>query len=809
MIASPASRPRSLRWLRRLLALLLLLLLTIGIALWLLLAASRARLDGTLRLPGLTQAVSLSRDAQGTLTVEGKDRNDVSFALGFAQAQERYFAMDLMRRLPAGELAELVGPAAFDVDLNHRRHRLRAVAEAAYAQLPPAQRLALDRYRDGVNAGLAALHLRPWEYLLLRTKPQPWRSPDSLLIIAAMYLDLNGDGGNQRELAIAQMRAALPRSMVDFLLAPDPTWEAPLLGDLSRTPVLPERAVLDLRSAPSPASSDAMAAVLAPLRQDLRPGSNSFAVSGALTASGSAILANDMHLSLRVPNIWFRARLRYDDRSAPGGKRQLDGLTLPGTPALVVGSNGQIAWGFTNSYGDWMDWVRVKIDPNNHDRYLTPDGWLPIQLHQEIIRASDGQTRQLTVRSTRWGPIMAADTDGTPLALAWIGDMPRAYNLELVQMEHIASVKAALDLAPSLGMPPQNLLVADSAGHIGWSIAGNAIPLRGGIDPLVPSDWSQAGSGWIGWAQPAQYPRVEDPADGRLWTANNRTVDGAALALLGDGGHDQGARAQQIRDDLRAHQRFRPGDLLDIQLDDRALFLNRWHRLLQDTLAKSPEPELDALRQLTANWRERADIDSVDYTLVRGFRQEVQKAVLAPFAARVSQRFGDFVWPQSSSSEAAIWMLLRDRPQWLLDRHYATWDALLLDSARRVVKNLGQTPGGLAAQTWGSQNRAAIQPPLARALPGFLTYFLNMPADPQAGDRDMPRVAAPSFGASERLDVMPGHEAQSLLTMPGGQSGNPLSPYYGAGHQDWSQGRPSPLPPGPTRYTLNLLPADR
>ncbi|MET0330335.1 MAG: penicillin acylase family protein [Dyella sp.] len=808
MTASTYSRSRVWRWLRRLLALLLLLLLASGIAVWLLLAASRARLDGTLRLPGLTQAVSLTRDAQGTVTVDGKDRNDVSFALGFAQAQERYFAMDLMRRLPAGELAELVGPAAFDVDLNHRRHRLRAVAEAAYAQLPSAQRLALDRYRDGVNAGLAALRLRPWEYLLLRTKPQPWRSPDSLLVIAAMYLDLNGDGSNQRELAIAQMRAALPRAVVDFLLAPDPTWEAPLLGDLSRTPVLPESTVLDLRGTPSPASTDAMAAVLAPLQHDLRPGSNSFAVSGALTGTGAAILANDMHLGLRVPNIWFRARLRYDDPSAPGGKRQLDGLTLPGTPALVVGSNGQIAWGFTNSYGDWLDWVRVNMDPNNPNRYLTPDGWQPIAVHQETIRASDGQTRQLTVRATRWGPIMATDTDGTPLALAWIGDLPRAYNLNLVQFEHAGSVKAALDLAPSLGMPPQNLLVADSTGHIGWSLAGNAIPLRGEIDPLVPSDWSHDGSGWIGWAQPSEYPRVEDPADGRLWTANNRTVDGNALALLGDGGHDLGARAQQIRDDLRAHQRFRPGDLLDIQLDDRALFLSRWQRLLQDTLAKSPEPELESMRLLTANWRSRADIDSVDYTLVRAFREEVQKAVLAPFAARVSQRFGDFTWPQSSSAEAAVWMLLRDRPNWLLDPHYANWDALLLDSARRVVKNLGQAPGGLAARQWGNQNRAAIQQPLARALPGFLAYLLNMPADPQAGDRDMPRVAAPSFGASERLDVMPGHEAQSILHMPGGQSGNPLSPYYGAGHEDWVQGHPTPLPPGPTKYTLNLLPAE-
>jgi len=802
------SQPRRFRWLRYLVGTLFVLIVGAFAVGWYLLAGSRARLDGEVHAAGLKSAVAISRDALGIATLQGQNRDDLSYALGYVHAQERFFAMDLMRRLPAGELSELVGEKALDVDLNHRRHRLRSVAEAAYAALTPEQKHTLDLYASGVNAGLADLHVKPWEYLLLDAKPQAWRPEDSFLVIAAMYLDLNGDGVNEREMSIAQLRSALPAPVADFLMSPDPDWEAPLKGDLSHPPVIPDPSVLDLRqSEPSTkADQSALTAALLPALDPARPGSNNFAVAGSLTETGAAILANDMHLSLRVPNIWFRTRLRYSDATAPGGQRDASGVTLPGTPALVVGSNGQVAWGFTNSYGDWLDWVRVQRDPNDPTRYKVPEGWATIETHDEVIHIKGAPSHTLKVETTRWGPIMDKDIDGTSLALAWIGNRVRGYNINVMQLEQANSAHAALDLAPTFGMPPQNLLAGDSAGHIGWTITGNCIPVRQGFDPQLPADWSAADTGWLGCADPSQYPRIEDPADGRLWTANNRTVDDAELSLLGNGGHDLGARAQQIRDDLRARNSFMPGNLLDVQLDNRAVLLTRWQRLLQDTLAGTHDPQLEQLRQLTATWIGRAAPDSVDYRLVRAFRDKVTTDVLTPFVALIRQKHKDFNWPESVDTEAAVWTLLRERPAHLLDAKYDNWIALLTDAAHQVVNELGAQPGGLAARNWGEYNRTRIRHPLSRALPSFLARALDMPDEPVAGDHNMPRVVSPGFGASERLDAMPGHEAQSILHMPGGQSDHPLSPYHGVGEEDWVNGRPTPLLPGPDQHTLTLLP---
>ncbi|MBN8726735.1 MAG: penicillin acylase family protein [Xanthomonadales bacterium] len=783
------------RWARRMaLATMGSLACTAGAGWWLL-RGSLPDYAGALSGFPLSARVTIERDALGTATLHAGNRHDISFALGFVHAQERFLQMDLQRRRAAGELSELFGPAALPIDREARQHRMRARMRARLAELPDWQRSGIAAYRDGVNAGLARLRVRPFPYLLTGATPAPWREEDTLLCIAAMAFTLN-DAGNTRELALARMHAALPPQAYRFLAASGGALDAPLEGAPLGWPEPPPTEVLDLRGMKAATAGSSI--------DEHLPGSNSFAVAGAL-AGGPALLANDMHLDLGVPNIWFRTRLVY--RSATGNEVDVTGASLPGAPAIVVGSNGQVAWGFTNSYVDTADWVRVERDPGDPDRYRGRHAWSTIERHSEVIHAKGAADEVLEIEETGWGPILGKDADGTSLALAWTAHRPGAIDLGLQRMESARTVEEAIAIGQASGIPPQNLLVGDRSGRIGWSIAGR-LPMRvGGYDPALPADWSAADAGWQGWLDGTAIPQVVNPDGGRIWTANQRMVGDDALGILGDGGYDLGARAGQIRGDLFATQAFTPETMLAIQLDDRALLLARWHDLLERTLERHPEsPLAKALAPGLHDWNGRAVVTSVAYRLVHDWRAEVIANVLDGFAAPVRQRFPDFVLPKLQQAENAVWMLLEQRPAHLLPGPHADWDALLLSAAERVSARLEAAPGGLAGSTWGSYNTARIRHPLSRALPGPLARWLDMPPDELPGDSNLPRVQGPSFGASERFAVAPGQEASGYFMMPGGQSGHPLSPYYGSGHEDWVHGRATPFLPGPPEQVLSLAP---
>jgi penicillin amidase len=801
-------RGHGMRWIRRIIiALIVIVAVTFALG-WRLLAGSRPQADGQVSLKGLSAPVTIVRDAGGVPAITAHNRRDLAYALGFVHAQERFFQMDLERRVAAGELAALVGPKALPLDENHRKHRFRALAMRELALASPANRKLMDAYTAGVNAGLAHLPVRPWEYLLLGQKPAPWTDADTILTIDAMAFDLNQDGDDPRELNIARLRAVLPRALADFLLAPSPRWEAPMQGGPSPAVPMPNSSVFDLRAvaASKLALAGGMHSIARSDAENHGIGSNGSAVGGTLTG-GAALLANDPHLHLRVPNIWYRAQLRYPDPANSKQMLDLNGVTLPGAPAMVIGSNGHIAWGFTNSEGDWMDWVRVNVDPADPSLYKTPNGWTKFAMHDEVIHVHGAADVHVNVKDTIWGPVMGTAPDGTPLAMAWTAQDPRAVNLNLMHLETATTVAQALAIGPAIGIPPQNLVVADAQGHVGWTIAGSVIPIRAGFDPSAPADWSQAGTGWIGYATPAQDPRIENPPNARIWTANQRIVSGADLTLIGDGGYDQGARAQQIRDDLAARNHFTPRDMLDIQLDDRALFLARWQTLLLGVLDATHDPQLAALKPFVQDWQARAAAGSVGYRIVRRFHDKVRENVLAPFAARASAKWPDFDWPTPAVGEYATWTMVTQKPAWLLDPKYKDWDALLAASAREVADELAKVPGPLAGKTWGRYNAAQINNPLSTVLPTWLARFIDMPHDPLPGDNDMPLVLHPKFGASMRMDVQPGDEAHGILEMPAGQSDNPLSPWFGQGHEAWVHGKPTPLLPGPAKYHLTLVPA--
>ena len=795
------------KWLKRLAFSLLALLLLAAFAAWWLLRGSLPQLDGELSLSGLSAPVSVQRDKLGVVTIDAANETDAMRALGYVHAQERFFEMDLMRRTAAGELAELFGPVAVDTDKEHRVHRFRARVVQNLDAIAGDKLPVLKAYVDGVNAGLAGLKVRPWPYLLLRTEPKPWQLADSPLVGYAMYFDLQ-DSTNARELAMWKIKQVVPPALFALLSHDGTSWDAPLMGKSRGDAVLPTADKLDLRKLPAPKRADAGEL---PVPREL--GSNNFAVSGALTKDGRTIVANDMHLTLRAPNIWFRTQLRYRDPRASGGTVDVGGFTLSGIPAIVVGSNGHVAWGFTNSYGDWLDWA--KLPPCRPFTNCAGNSE-----HVESIKVAGSTPAKLVVRETLWGPVLHDEADGSTLSLRWTAHLPGSMQFVVSDLAYAKDLTQALATADHASIPAQNLVVVDSHGRSAWKLLG-AIPRRDagcdrmvaagiqrfGPEPASPGTPHDNGSCTPWKLGPGPSPQLIDLPSHRFWTANSRVVDGDALKQIGDGGYVLGARAKQIRDDLFAKKKFTERDLLAIQLDDRALFQTRWWQLLREEAARTKTPALGELAAAAKTWQDRATIDSISYRIVRNWRLAVHKRIGDGLTAPAQVVLGkDFLMPALPQLEGVAWPLVTQRPMHLLSRQYGSWDALFEDAAREVRDEL-TAKGPLSERTWGEQNTARICHPLAGALPAFAKRVLCMPFEPLPGDVAMPRVQSPNMGASERMVVSPGHEADGIIHMPGGQSGHPLSPFWGAGHDDWVHGRPTPFLPGKAEHTLRIMPA--
>lgn len=804
-----------LRWALRLAAAAALLVAVALLAGWWLLRGSLPQLDGRVATGagGPQAGVSIERDAAGAPTVRGASDADVAYGLGYLHAQDRFFQMDLSRRLAAGELAALLGTRLVEQDRKARVFRFRQVARRVVAEATPAQRTVLEAYTRGVNHGLESLRVRPWEYVLLRATPQPWRPEDSVLVVHAMWWDLQyaelereiarrAIGARVEALVTAASReqadASLAGEVMGFLFPHGDDWDAPNFpaggAAMPDAPTVPPPELLDLRAAragaPAPPSPG-------------KPGSNAWAVAGAHVAGGGALIAGDMHLGLRVPAVWYRARLKTDG----GAPLELNGVTLPGVPAMVAGSNGSVAWSFTNSYGDWMDVRGVSCDVKS-GVYYTAVGEQRFKTGRERIEVLRGDPVAEPVLESPLGVLVKrepgpAGTGEICWLARWLAVEPGATTLSSFDLQRVRSVDEALALAPALGIPHQNLLVGDRTGRIAWTIAGR-IP-RGDRGPETPRP--------VPWRSAAEAPRIVDPAAGRLWSANARMVDGDLERVLGNDeaasgmGYDYGARVRQIRDGLLALTRpATPADMLAIQLDDRAQFLERWQRLLLATLdeeALRDHPKRAELKRLVAAWTPRASVDSVGYRSVRAFRNGTRDAVWGMITGALGAGQGS---RPVSLFEGSLWRLVTEQPPHMLTTDHPDWRSFLLAQADAAIVAAEQSCGALATCTWGARNTARIRHPLSPAL-GWFGRFLDMPAVQLPGDMDMPRVAAPSFGASERFAVSPGREAEAYLQIPGGQSGHPLSPFYRDGFDDWASGRPRPLLPGPAAHMLTIEPA--
>jgi penicillin amidase len=773
--------------------------------------ASLPQVDGTAAIAGLTANVRVDRDALGVPTITGATREDVARALGFLHAQDRFFQMDLQRRQPAGELSGLVGPRAMEVDEGMRLHRFRDVARRALALADPSYRGMLDAYAAGVNAGLKALGAPPFEYLVLRATPEPWTTEDSILTVLAMFNTLQG-----RQAAFEQshgaLRDTLPEPMFRFLSTAGSEWETPVVGSPIVRPPIPGPDVFDLRRVHQTATLRGLRKEN-PLRvlEGSEPeilasvGSNNWAVDGAHSASGAAILANDMHLSIAVPIIWYRASMAFPDPEQPSVNRQLAGVTLPGLPGLVVGSNGDVAWGFTNTGGDWSDLVGLEPDPREPKKYLTPDGPKAFDVYEETIAAKGAAVKRVAIKWTIWGPVVWKDARGREYAQRWVAHDANALASDVTKPERARTVTDLLQAVAGLGIPNQNVTMVDRSGRIAWTIGGT-IPKRVGHDGMTPESWADGTRRWDGYLTPAEFPRIADPKDGRIWTANAPVVDGAMLASIGDGGYADGIRARLIRDRLMRLEDATPQDMLSIQLEDRALFLERWRQLLLATLKSSSGARAQYRDLVDTGWTGRASTGSVGYRLVKEFRMLFVRRVMTSLTAPALAVDPTFDYTRLLRGEGPVWQIISERPMHLLDPKYKTWDEAILDTVDAVIAQLTEGGKSLADRTWGEANSAEIRHPLAGAIP-FFGKYLNMPGDPLPGDVYTPRASTPRSGPSERMVVSPGRENEGILEIPTGQSGHPLSPHYGDQYRAWLIGEPTPFLPGRTVTTLTLTPS--
>lgn len=788
---------RHLAWLFLLFIVLLTAISTSGYF-WL--NASLPLLDGKKMLSGLSSSVNVERDHAGVPMIAGKDQLDVAQALGFVHGQERFFQMDLSRRAAAGELSELVGNATINYDKRTRIHRLRTRAERLIDALPSNERTILARYARGVNQGLESLSVEPFEYTLLQQTPRAWDEVDSLLVVFSMYLTLQ-ESDIEEDDERTQLKALLPADIFEYLTSIHSPWLATLDGVEIKAPPIPSSQWPQPKEASVDSPQVTVAATIQNTIHDqaFAYGSNNWAVSGDMTAYKSGMLANDMHLGIDVPNIWFRTSMSW---SSPE-KTELHGVTLPGIPALVVGSNTHIAWGFTNSYGDLTDTYYLTTSEDKTS-YFTGEGEQSFTRIEEIIKVKGEAPVAITVIETQWGPVINP-TEEQWKVIHWMAYSPNAINMTLLSFASLKTVTEALDLAPNVGIPTQNLVVTDTQGNIGWTLMG---PLykRVGYDGrfAIPSTESQRQ--YRRALTPDEYPYQLNPASGKLWTANAAVLSGPELATIGLGPYAHSARSQRIQQMLNEYERFDEATMMQIQLDTTNHYFAEWKTFLIEHLARYSDDLNRKMQAELRGWSGKSG--DVAGHIIQAYQFFYQKQLMQPGVAYLKTQNESFSFSSLTQYRDIPYLdIVKNQPDNLLPDTFDSWQAFHQSVNQQILEYLNESQL-IEKQISLAEIQSSIhQHPLSTSVP-LLGLLTDMPSVPLGGSKYTINVDNGGVGASERLVVAPGHEDKGILQMPSSQTGHPLSPYYMKAHEEWSAGIPSPLLPQATVYKLVLVPSN-
>jgi len=700
-------------------------------------------------IPGLSAEGRISVDGRGIPTLRARTLEDAFRTQGYAVARERFFQMELMRRKADGRLAEMVGAGALKLDRLHRIYGFRQVAEQALDALPEGERAHLRAYAEGVNAFLRS-HQGRWglEFRLLGLRPEPWRPEDSLKVALLMHEDLSTTWKSELQ---TEALADLPEGIRRFLQPRLAQGDWPLVPDADASPVADTSAFFESRQV-SPAGGGKACAPMQDLDlaagiptpdPELRAASNNWVVAGNLSVTGKPILANDPHLDLGMPGIWFPLRVEWAGRFAQG-------VALPGVPGIVIGHNDRLAWGFTNLGTDVQDLYREA----------------PVRTRPEIIRIKGGTEERLEVAEGRHGPQVLPG-----LSLCWAALDPvlvRLPTAALMEARDWASFNEAVDAFTG---PAQNIVYADCDGHIGWRASGVIPVRRPGDDGSTIKMGSDPGNDWRGFLPQARMPRVLDPSTGFLATANNRVI-GTGFTHPVATEWAGVSRIRGILDRLRARSDWDAGALAGMQLDPAS----RTHALLGKVLREAP----GGADLIPPNWKGEALPGEVGFTRVELFRRAFRKRLLelllrgSGLAATDYRWAGDDAWVLAAAEATpAAWSAagLGDKAAFL--------GACLHDARSRAEWN----------RPWGEVNEVRIRHPFGLG-GGVLGWLFNPPAARIPGSSRSIRVMSGTHGQSLRLVVDMADLEATRLSIPLGVSG-----HFGSAHRTdhfktWQEGDP-------------------
>lgn len=763
-----------------------LLVAALTLAVWYVRAVD-PQVAGTLAVPGIDRDVEVVRDREGVPHIFARSEADAMAALGFAHAQDRLWQMEAQRRIAAGRLSEVVGSGGLELDRFLRTIGIRRAAEAILGNVEPETRRLLEAYSRGVNAYLETrTSPLPPEFLILGAPaPEPWSPVDSIAWSLMMALDL-GANMNAELTRMRLAQAGWDMKRIGEFLPPYPGESWPELADFTAL----------YRSLGPAATASAQTIPALGFNQE-GLGSNNWVMSGARTISGRPLLANDPHLGLAAPAVWYFARI-----TSPEGT--VIGATLPGAPGVVLGRNERIAWGFTNTGPDVQDIYVEQVNPADPMQYRTPDGWARFERRDEAIKVKGQPDVRFSVRISRHGPVISDGASeaatrvapsGYALALRWTALAPDNLTIQATpRMNRARNWTEFLEAAKHFAAPQQNMVYADVDGNIGFVAAGR-VPVRkpeNDLKGLFPAPGWDARYDWAGYIPFEALPREFNPARGFRMTANERiTPEGYPHHITYE--WTTAHRAERIVELLGAREKHDTASMRDTMADVRS---NAVLEVLPRLTAAMPTGEREQRAvELLRRWNATMAADRPEPLIVTAWMRELTRLV---YGDELGETLMRTLWDQRQTFMVNVLGDVDGQGRWCRTSEQATTCAALIQQALRLaLDDLTRRYGSdIAAWRWGEAHAARSEHrPFARV--GALARFFDVRV-PTGGDtytvnvgRHTIRNAEEPFinrhAASLRAIYDLANLDASRFMHSTGQSGLPFSAFYRNFAERWSR----------------------